>query len=106
MKTGNVDLNVRLGKPSDKTETPIFSDDFKSRIKEAHHEMSALSIGAQLELSAIKFYNEEADAVDDHVARKFYKELAEWEMTHHRQLIRQQQELQENYWQAGGFQPF
>ena len=107
IETGKVDMNVKLGKPStEANESPIFSEGFKSRLNEAHLEMSALSIGAQLELSAVQFYQKEAEVIDDPAVKQFYTELAEWEKGHHRRLIKQQQELQDDYWDAAGFQPF
>lgn len=105
-KTGKVDPAVKLGKPSQSADSPIFSTEFKTRIKEAHYEMSALSIGAQLELTSIQFYRAEAKAAADPQIKAFYDELAEWETTHHRRLIQQQQELREDYYYKGGFYPF
>lgn len=106
VQTGAVNLNVRLGKPSDAGESPIFSEGFKTRIKEAHHEMSALSIGVQLELAAIRLYRAEAEAASDPHVKAFYRELAEWEETHHRRLLRQQRELQDDYYFDNKFYPF
>lgn len=107
LETGKPDKNTKLEKPATLSgESPIFSEQFKSRLKKAHYEMSALSIGAQLELSSIKFYKSQAEAVGDPTIRSFYSELAEWETTHYRRLIRQQKELKEDYWFKGGFYPF
>jgi rubrerythrin len=105
-KEGKPDKTVKLGKPSNDGESPIFSDSFKARINEAHYEMTALSVGIQLELSAINFYNGEAEKISDSIVKSFYKELAEWETTHYHSLLKQQQELQEEYWQDGNFHPF
>lgn len=107
LDTGKPDKNSKLEKPSSPSdESPIFSEQFKSDLEKAHYEMSALSIGVQLELSSIKFYKSEAEAVDDLFVKSFYNELAEWETTHYRRLIRQQKELKEDYWYKGGFYPF
>jgi len=106
LKNGKADTTVSLGKPSQSADSPIFSEGFRARLAEAHYEMTALSIGVQLEQSAIKFYNQEAAAVSNPVVKKFYIELAAWEETHHRRLLKQQQELTEDYWQKGGFYPF
>ena len=84
----------------------IFSDHFKSRLKEAHYEMSALSIGIQLELSAIQFYKEQSEKVSDPVVKSFYRELADWESRHYQILTRQHDDLKEDYWANGGFSPF
>jgi rubrerythrin len=87
-------------------DSPIFSDGFKSRIKDAHFEMSALSIGIQLELSAVKFYKERAAEAADETVTKFYTELADWESGHYQALLKQQDTLKEDYWSGGGFSPF
>ena len=65
LKSGKADTKVKLGKPSQSGDSPIFSDSFRTRIKEAHYEMTALSIGIQLEMSAIRFYRGEAEAAPD-----------------------------------------
>ena len=69
LETGKLDENIKLGKAKAFTgEHPIFSDEIKNRIGSAHYEMTAISIGIQLELSAVTFYTAEADAV-----RLFYR---------------------------------
>ena len=84
----------------------IFSDDIKNRIKDAHYEMTALSIAIQLELSAINFYRQESNAHSDNAVKSFYKELADWESKHYQMLLNQQNLLKEDYWDAGGFSPY
>lgn len=107
METGKPDSAVRLGKPTDLSGmSPIFSEQIKSRVRDAHYEMTALSIGMQLELSAIQFYKAEAEAATDPTVRAFYNELADWETGHYRALQRQQESLKEGYWSDGGFAPF
>ncbi len=107
LKTGKPSETAKLGARTELTElSPIFSVGIKARIRDAHIEMSALSIGIQLELDAMKFYRSQADTVDDPTARQFYAELAEWESGHYQALTRQQEELKEDYWSAGGFSPF
>ena len=105
-KEGKPNLTVKLSKPSESTESPIFSENFKNRIKDAHYEMTALSIGVQLEISSVKFYKEQADKASDQTVKGFFNQLADWEATHHRRLLKQQQELKEDYWQEGNFSPF
>ncbi|MBN1947448.1 MAG: ferritin family protein [Bradymonadales bacterium] len=105
--TGSVDGSVRLGKGAELTgPSPIFSEGFRSRLGEAHFEMSALSIGIQLELSAQKFYRDQSQAFEDPFVQQFYQELADWEATHYQALLRQQEALKEDYWAQGGFSPF
>jgi rubrerythrin len=106
-ESGEPDKNLKVGKPSgDMKETPVFSDEFKSRVTRAHNEMSALSIGVHLELAQLDFYKTQAREATDPTIKSFFGELAEWESTHYRRLIRQQEELKEDYWFKGGFYPF
>jgi rubrerythrin len=107
VETGEPSKKLKLGKPLVLSETnPIFSDKIKSRLKNAHFEMTALSVGAQLELDAQKFYKERADETDDLVIKSFYLELADWEAGHYRALMAQQETLKEAYFTDNGFAPF
>ena len=107
MKTGRPDSSAMLGtRKHFEGVSPIFSENIKTRIKDAHIEMSALSIGVQLELDAIKFYNDRAEETSYPDVKKFYKELAEWETGHYNLLSEQQKQLKEDYWSEGGFAPF
>jgi rubrerythrin len=107
VKTGAADEAQPLGELLDEAASyPIFSDEIKGRISGAHFEMTALAIGIRLELDAIQFYKSQAAAVDDLVAKRFYSVLAEWESRHYHALLKQQDELKEEYWAAGGFAPF
>ncbi len=64
--TGQLDPSLKLTHKVDLSgESPIFSPAIKDRIKDAHFEMSALSIGIQLEQSAMDHYSKAADSVDD-----------------------------------------
>ena len=104
--TGKPDTQAKLTRPSELAESPIFSEGFKERLKDAHYEMTALSIGVQLELSSIQFYKSESEKTTNATVKTFYRELADWETEHHRRLLSQQHELIEDYWQAGNFYPF
>ena len=107
METGGIDVDARLGpRKALAGENPIFSDAINGRIKDAQIEVSALSIGIQLELNSISFYTKQAGEETDPIVRKFYKELAEWESGHYHALLRQQDSLKEDYWVSGGFAPF
>lgn len=107
LDTGGPDPAVRLGRPADLSDaSPIFSPALRDRIAEAHIEMSALSIGIQLELSSINHYRGAAEQADDEMIRGFFTELVEWESGHYHALLRQQESLKEAYWSAAGFAPF
>jgi rubrerythrin len=107
LETGRADEQARLGTPDEWAgENPIFSEKIHKRLHDAHFEMSALSIGIQLELSSEKFYRAEARAVSDPAVVKFYNDLADWESGHYHALLKQQESLKEEYWSKGGFAPF
>jgi rubrerythrin len=106
-ESGEPDKDLKVGKPSgDLKEVQVFSDEFKSRVAQAHNEMSSLSIGIHLELAQMDFYKTQAKEATDPTIKTFLSELAEWESAHYRRLIRQQEELKEDYWLKGGFYPF
>jgi len=105
--TGEADPEFKLEHKVDLSgESPIFSPVLKARIKEAHFEMSAVSIAIQLELSAMSFYKEQAGSCSDPAVKHFFQELASWESTHYHALLRQQESLKGDYWSDGGFSPF
>jgi rubrerythrin len=108
LKTGQVDNSIKLGAGKELTGAhPIFSAEIKNRIGGAHYEMTVLSIGIQLELSAVTFYQKEAEAASDNPAVKmFFNELVEWERGHLTALQNQSEALKEDYWTQGGFSPF
>lgn len=107
LKTGQPDKSLKLGARTDLTgSSPIFSDQLKARIKDANFEMTSLSIGIQLEFDAMNYYREQSEAVDDSTMKDFYAQLAEWEAGHHQALLKQQEELKEDFWSASGFSPF
>jgi rubrerythrin len=107
-ETGNVNSAIELSAPKvdEAGASPIFSAELKSRIGDAHYEMTALSIGIQLELSSMNFYKEEAEAAEDPDVATMYRSLMDWEGGHYDMLKRQQDNLREDYWAEGGFNPF
>ena len=106
-ETGRVDAAVRLGDRQDlSSPNPIFSPRLRERIKDAHYEMTALSVAAQLEQDAERFYRAEADAAADPAVRRFYLDLAAWEARHYAAITAQQDDLKESYWAENGFAPF
>jgi rubrerythrin len=105
--TGRPDPAAKLAPRTDLSgESPIFSPDIRGRIADAHIEMSALSIGIQLELKSEQYYRKQVEETADVAAKTFFLELADWEAGHYHALLKQQDELKEDYWAAGGFAPF
>lgn len=107
MATGAPDAGLTLAPaPTGHGGSPIFSEALVARVEQAHFEMTALSVGMQLELSAQDFYRAQAEASDDDTARAFFTELASWEASHYQALQTQQESLRDSYWTENRFAPF
>jgi rubrerythrin len=107
LKTGKWDKSIDLSKPTEfRGQSPIFSYDFKSRIKDRHFEMSALSIGALLETNSIDFYRQMKDLVKDPDAKRFFSELQSWEEKHLDAIVRQLDLVKEEFWQNAHWHPY
>ncbi|MCP4605703.1 MAG: ferritin family protein [Proteobacteria bacterium] len=105
--TDRPDAKLKLGaQPTLSGPSPIFSDQIRTRLKDAHFEMTALAVGIQLELAAKNFYAQQAAETDNIVFKTLFLELAEWETGHYRALLAQQEALKDEYWADGGFAPF
>lgn len=94
-------FHADLSRPS-----PIFSDGLRSRIGEAHWEMTALSVGLALEEATVTRYRDLARAAEQPDVRRFFEELARWEESHAEALRRQSNLLKESYWDEAHFAPF
>ncbi len=106
-KTGQLSQTARLhARLNLEGPSPLFSEGIQKRINDAHYEMSALSIGIQLELDSMNFYRAQSGIVSDPAAKRFFLELASWETGHYQALLRQQEELKDDYWTSAGFSPF
>lgn len=105
LEHGKADPDVLL-EEDEEGEGRIFSDDLHKRAGEAHMEMTALAVGVQLELNAVKMYRAEAEAASDPSVAAFFTKLAQWESTHYHRLLKEQKSLREDYWSEGGFAPF
>jgi rubrerythrin len=104
---GKPDASLSLEQPGPwSDQDPIFSSELRKRIGDAHYEMTALSVGIQLEINAQRFYQKQTKACRDRVVREFYQRLADWESGHYQALLKQQESLKDDYWSAGGFAPF
>jgi bacterioferritin (cytochrome b1) len=86
--------------------SPIFSDGLRSRIGEAHWEMTALAVGLALEEATVTRYRNLARAAEQPDVRRFFEELARWEESHAEALSRQSNLLKESYWHEAHFAPF
>ncbi len=88
------------------TDNPIFSKNFKERLKGKHFEISALSIGMKLELDSYKFYSDMADEAYDVKIKEFFRYLSDWEKSHYNALNKEMEALQNDYFEENNFAPF
>ena len=107
LETGKPETGRKLGTGPDLSgSNPIFSDAIRSRLKDAHFEMTALAVGMNLEMNAINYYSNARDETDDPVLKTLYDDLAQWESGHYRALSSQQEALKDEYWTQNNFAPF
>lgn len=95
-----------LDAPDQESSSPIFSPEFRERVGQQHFEMSALSIGMQLELNAIRHYQQSADASEDRDVKNFFLGLVKWEQGHYDGFATELEQLREEYWQENDFLPY
>jgi len=106
LQTGEFDFSEPLaGKGEDAAAKTIFSPQLKARIQQSHFEISALSVGMQLEMNAVRFYQQCADDSRDPQVKELFQQLADWERGHHDDFVRELDALKEDYWQANNFVP-
>lgn len=107
VKTGKLSTTAKLHERLDLAgPSAIFSENFRGRIQSAHFEMSALSIGIQLEYDAMVFYRSQSEQATMPEAKEFFSALASWEQGHYQALLKQHEELKDDYWSEAGFSPY
>lgn len=106
LETGNFNFSTPLAENFDaEISGPIFSPQLKARIKQSHFEVSALSVGMQLELNAVNFYRQCAEESDNAEVKAFFNHLVKWEQGHYDGFAQELSLLKEDYWQANNFVP-
>ncbi|MEA3347463.1 MAG: ferritin family protein [Pseudomonadota bacterium] len=106
LETGNFNFSAPLAAdPNAGVSGPIFSSQLKARIKQSHFEISALSVGMQLELNAVNFYRQCAEESDNPEVKAFFNQLVKWEQGHYDGFAQELDILKEDYWQANNFVP-
>jgi len=107
LNTGKWTSLISLGEPTPlKGESPIFTEEVKSRIMDKHFEMSALSIGALLESNSVDFYRQMKEEADNEIAKRLFEQLQRWEEGHLDAINKQLNLLREEYWTQAHFAPF
>lgn len=102
----SLDAEAEFGAAIHDPQSPIFSESLKARAATAHFEMTALSVGVQLEADAQKHYKMMAELADDDEVKALFRRLADWESGHYHTLLAQLDALKEDYWAANRFAPF
>ncbi|MGB2769526.1 MAG: ferritin family protein [Candidatus Zixiibacteriota bacterium] len=80
-------------KSAARSKSPIFSAGFKSKIKEAHFELSALRIGQLLERNSMEFYGKHAKRTKNRDLKALFNFLTKWEKDHLKALVQQERFL-------------
>lgn len=84
----------------------VFSERFRSEARGAAFEVSALSIGMQLESRAISTYAAAAVQAIDLPIQQFYRFLTLWEQQHLDALHALYEGVRNDFWTQAGFEPF
>jgi len=84
----------------------ILSNSFRSQAHGAAFEMSALSIGMQLEANAIATFSGAAKNASETEIKDFFEFLANWEKGHMDALHRLYEGVRVDFWEKDGFSPF
>ena len=80
-------------KVTKRSKSPIFSAEFKRKIKEDNFELSVLRIGQLLERNAMDFYRKHAKVSKHKETKSLFNFLAEWEKDHLETLVQQERYL-------------
>ncbi len=80
-------------RPTTRSKSPIFSPEFKKKIKEHHFELSALRIGQLLERNSMESYTKHAKRSKHRDLKSLFNFLAKWEKDHLKALIQQERFL-------------
>jgi rubrerythrin len=98
-------LKLRLPDPmrlSDK----VFTARFRDEAAGAAFELSVLSVGMQLEQSAIAYFSGAAEKSSEAEVKDFYTFLADWERQHLEALRTLHESVRSDFWSGAGFAPF
>ena len=78
---------------------------WRKSLRFGNMELSAVSIGSNLEARAIAFYKKCAETTQDPEGRKVFEWLVLWEEDHLKWMQTLEDELKERYWADQGFSP-
>lgn len=81
------------GKSASLSRSPIFSAEFKKKLKEDSFELSVLRIGQMLERNSMEFYGRAAKRSRHPELKALFGYLVKWEKDHLRALVQQERFL-------------
>jgi rubrerythrin len=81
---------LRKKKPEARSKSPIFSVEFKKKIKEGHFALCALRMAQLLEKNSIDFYSKNAKKSKHPELKSLFNYLVEWEKDHLKALVKQE----------------
>jgi rubrerythrin len=86
-------------------ETLVADPKWRKSLRFGNMELSAVSIGSNLEARAIALYKKCAQTTTDPEGRKVFEWLVHWEEDHLKWMQTLEDELKERYWADQGFSP-
>ena len=86
-------------------ESRVADPKWRKSLRFGNMELSAVSIGSNLEARAIAFYQQCAKTTPDPEGRKVFEWLVLWEEDHLKWMQTLEDELKERYWADQGFSP-
>ncbi|MHB8936597.1 hypothetical protein, partial [Rectinema subterraneum] len=86
--------------------SPIFSQEFLTRVASDRHVSAAVSSAVLLELNATQHYQKMAELSKEPHLKAFFNSLSEWEMRHYEELLKIQEESRQFWFEEQKFEPF
>jgi rubrerythrin len=105
MEEGRIDLSIIDPSAIEESTREVITENFKKSVERRDFEMAAISIGCDLEASAISHYEKKAAETDDRDLKQLFQWLMKWETKHLEQLRAVESFYQEGYWAERGFAP-
>jgi len=86
--------------------SPIFSQEFLTRIASDRHVSAAVSSAVLLELNATQHYQKMADLAKEPHLKAFFHSMSDWERRHYEELLKIQEDSRHFWFEAQNFEPF
>jgi len=86
--------------------SPIFSQEFLTRVASDRHVSAAVSSSVLLELNATQHYQKMADIAQEPHLKAFFHSLSEWESRHYEELLKIQEDSRHYWFEEQNFEPF